>query len=105
MANSFIFKWKFNCDCRNYDLTKAGAARIVTVIKFSKEYKDDMHFDLEEALAGNPELTIDCHRSCVSTYTSKLHFSRQKKRQSSAIWRTIPAKFHCLNFKCIIQNF
>ena len=24
-----------------------------------------MHVDLEEALAGNPELTINCHRNCI----------------------------------------
>lgn len=57
-----------------------------------------MHVDLEEALAGNPELTIDCHRNCVSTYTSKLHLSRQTKRQSNANdLRTAsqPSKRHC----------
>ena len=98
MANPCIFKWKFNCDGRDYDLTKVGAARIATVIKFSKEYQDGMHVDLEEALAGNPELAIDCHRNCVSTYTSKLHLSRQKKRQSSSSdpgTSSQPSKKHC----------
>ena len=96
--NPCIFKWKFNCDGRNYDLRKAGAARIATVIKFSKEYKDDMHVDQEEALVGNSELSIDCHRSCMSTYTSKLHLSRQKKCQSSADdlgTPSQPSKKHC----------
>lgn len=83
MANPCIFMWKFDCDGRNYDLTKAGTAHIATIIEFSKEYQDDMHVKLEETLAGNPELTINCHSSCVSTYTSKLHLSCQKKRQSS----------------------
>ena len=57
-----------------------------------------MHVDLEEAPAGNPELTIDCHRDCVSTYTPKLHLSRQTKRQSNANdLRTAsqPSKRHC----------
>lgn len=65
-----------------------------------------MHVDLEEALAGNPEFTIDCHRSCVSTYSSKLHLSRQKKRQSSANDRQTPSqpskkysRSHLLTFK------
>lgn len=99
MANPCIFKWKFDCDGRNYDLTKAGADRIATIIKFSKEYQDDMHVKLEETLAGNPELTIDCHRSCVSTYTSKLQLSRQKKRQSASVndlgTPSQPSKKHC----------
>ena len=95
MANPCIYKWKFNRDGRNYDLTKAGAARIATVIKFSKEYKDDMHVDL----VGNQELTIDCHRTCISTYTSKLHLSRQKKRQSSA--NDLGTLFHLADRRCL----
>lgn len=83
MTNLCIFNWKFHCEGREYDLTKAGPARIAKVIQFSKEYDDDLHDKLEENLARNPTLTIDCHRACVSTYTSKLHLSRQKKRQSS----------------------
>ena len=98
MANPCIFKWKFNRNGRNYDLAKAGAARIATVIKFSKEYRDNMHVDLEEELASNLELTIDCHRNRISTYTSKLHLSCQKKCQSSTNdlgTPSQPSKKHC----------
>ena len=73
-----------------------------------------MHVDLEEALAGNPELTIDCHRNCVSTYTSKLHLSRQKKRQSNAndlqanpVKDTADLKYQPLNSKrtaCFVET-
>lgn len=83
MENPCIFNGKFNCDDKS-DLTKAGPVRIKTVIGFSKEYNDNIHIELEEKLGENPELTIDCHRCCVSTYTSQQHLKRHKKRESSS---------------------
>ena len=66
MENQCYFKWKYNCDDKG-ELTKAGPARIESVI--SKEYKDNVHFDLVDRSGKNPKLTIECHRSCVSTNT------------------------------------
>ena len=80
MENQCYFKWKYNCVDKG-ELTKAGPARIESVIRFSKEYKDNVHVDLVDRLEKNPELTIECHRSCVSTYTSQQHLSRHKKRE------------------------
>ena len=74
---------KYNCDDKS-ELTKAGPTRIESVIRFSKEYKDNVHVDLVDILGKNPELTIECHRSCVSTYTSQQHLSRHKKREGCA---------------------
>ena len=56
---------------RDGNLAIAGPARIQTIVKFSKEYKDDFYLTLEEILRDNPNVTIPCHRNCVSTYTSK----------------------------------
>ena len=78
-----LFKWKYNCVDKG-ELTKAGPARIESVIRFSKEYKDNVHVDLVDRSEKNPELTIECHRSCVSTYTSQQHLSRHKKREGCA---------------------
>lgn len=80
MENQCYFKWKYNCDDKG-ELTKAGPARIESVIRFSKEYKDNVHVDLVDRLRKNPELTMECHRSCVSTYTSQQHLSRHRKRE------------------------
>ena len=54
-----LFKWKYNCVDKG-ELTKAGPARIESVIRFSKEYKDNVHVDLVDRL-GNKESTTD-HR-------------------------------------------
>ena len=83
MENQGYFKWKSNCDDKGV-MTKAGPARIESVIRFSKEYKDNGHVDLVDRLGKNPELTIECHRSCVATYTSQQHLSRYKKREGCA---------------------
>ena len=78
MENQCYFKWKYRCDDKG-ELTKAGPARIASVIR--KEYKGNVHVDLVDRLGKNPELTIECHRSCASTYTSQQHLSRHKKRE------------------------
>ena len=80
MENQCYFKWKYNCDDKG-ELTRAGPARIESVVRFSKEYKDNVHVDLVDRLEKNPELTIECHRSCVSTYNSQQHLSRHRKRE------------------------
>ncbi|EDO50031.1 predicted protein [Nematostella vectensis] len=80
MANKCFFDWKFHCDGKGV-LGKAGPARIESIIKFSKDYNDDIHVTLAEQLKRNSLLTIQCHRDCVSTYTSKQHLDRHKKRQ------------------------
>ena len=82
MASSCFFKTKFNCEDGN--LTTAGPARIQTIVKFSKEYKDDFYVTLEEKLRDDPNVTIGSHRNCVSTYTSKERLNRHRKRESSA---------------------
>ena len=79
MASSCFFKSRF---CEDGNLTTAGPARIQAIVKFSKEYKDD--FFLEEKLRDNPNVTIGCHRNCVSTYTSKERLNRHRKRESCA---------------------
>ena len=81
MASCF-FKSRFNCEDGN--LTTAGPARIQTIVKFSKEYKDDFYLTLEEKLRDNPNVKIGCHRNCVSTYTSKERLNRHRKRESCA---------------------
>lgn len=56
MKNQCYFKWKYNCDNKG-ELMKAGPARIKSVIRFSKEYKDNVNVYLVDRLGRNPELT------------------------------------------------
>ena len=78
MENQRYFKWKYNCEDK-VEQTKAGPTCIESGIRFSKEYKDNVHVDLVDKLGKNPELTVECLRSCFSTYTSQQHLSRQRK--------------------------
>ena len=57
-------------------LTTAGPSRIQSIIYASKARGDDIHESLEDNLSKNPDLTVQCHRSCVGTYTSKHHIDR-----------------------------
>jgi hypothetical protein len=95
MEKQCFFNWKYDCGDKG-DLTKAGPDRIRTIVMFSKEYKDNIHVDLVDKLGRNPELTIDCHRSCVSTHTSQQHLNRYKKRRQhfskSAVEKTMPLR-------------
>lgn len=75
------FKWKFGCDHGAKDLSSAGSARIKTIIKCSKQYGDGLHVVLQEKLDANSDLTIQCHRECVSTYVSQQQVNRHLKRQ------------------------
>lgn len=80
MENQRYFKWKYNCKDK-VEQTKAGPTCIESVIRFSKEFKDNVHVDLVDKLGKNPELTVECLRSCFSSYTSQQHFSRHTKRE------------------------
>ena len=72
------FKWKYNCDDKG-ELTKAGPARIESVMRFSKEHNDNVHVDLVDRLGKNPELTIECHRSCIH-FSAAFESSQETRR-------------------------
>jgi len=52
------FKWKFNCQDKKEKLTCATAVRIANIIRCSKIYGDEKHFELEDALEKNKEFTL-----------------------------------------------
>lgn len=79
MDHECFFKWKFNCD-NSEDLREVGPTRIETIIKYSKEYEDGAHTELEAKLKYDSSLKLKCHRNCVSSYTSAEHLKRHKKR-------------------------
>ena len=54
--------------------------RIRSIIEASKLREDGIHIYLEKELEANSNLTIKCHRNCVSTYTSKYHIKRHLKK-------------------------
>ena len=77
MSACFFESLTWLCD-RDTDkiLSTAGSARIKTIIECSKLRGDGLHQQLEEEVLHNVDNTIQCHRNCVSTYTSKNHIKR-----------------------------
>ena len=71
--------------CKQEILIKAGSDRIQNIIVSSKKRGDIIHHDLESKLFTNPNLLIDCHKSCVSTYTSDFHIQKAIKRCGDSI--------------------
>lgn len=78
-----VFNWKFSCDNKSERLIEAGYARIQNIMRCSGIYNDDLHISLQEKLENNTNLTTDCHKSCVSSYTSTHHVKVFKKRKHS----------------------
>ena len=58
----------------------SGAERIISS---SKQRKDNLHLDLEDAIINNPSLTVPCHKSCISSYTSSAHIQRYLANQTT----------------------
>ena len=52
------FKWKFNCQDKNERLTCSGAVRIANIIRCSKIYGDEKHYELENELEKNNEFSL-----------------------------------------------
>ena len=82
-----FFDWKFGCKDNCQRLIEAGSARIQNIIRCSRIYDDEVHISLQEKLQNNANLTIDCHKSCVSSYTSTHHikvFNKRKHQEPSS---------------------
>lgn len=65
----------FNCGHEG-DVYTVGPDRVKAIIAASKIRGDELHENITE------DAKVCCHRSCVSTYTSKTHIERLKKRKS-----------------------
>ena len=71
----------FNCSKTGH-LLSAGAKRIHSIVASSKIRGDHLYtdLDLQNRLQQFPDMTNKCHKSCVSSYTSKTRMSRLAKR-------------------------
>ena len=60
------------CKQSNKPLSSAGRDRIhmIMIMKSSRERCDDLHIELQRQLDENPDVTMTCHGSCVSSYTN-----------------------------------
>lgn len=79
-------------------LTTAGPVRVRNIIKSSELRGDGINIDLKHQLFQNDNLSIECHRNCVSTYTSKFHIKRHLLKaddQTQSTSSTPPVKRAC----------
>ncbi len=77
-------KRDFKCSHKKEKLSTAGPKRITTIIRYSKDYDDEIHSWLQTQLDSDSNYSVQCHRSCVSTYTSPLHRKRSLLGKRSA---------------------
>ena len=95
------------CNHSNRPLSSAGADRIRKIINSSNQRCDQLHIGLQSQLDENPNLTIACHRSCVSSYTSFLHIQRYLKRHrvSETSCSEVPTIKHLCRSELLPFNF
>lgn len=86
----------FNCG-KPGKTDKTSAKRIESIISASKLRNDDIYESLEQRFTANPNLVLHCHRTCVSTYTSKTHINR-------ALKRTLPKEDFSLQNKRVLRS-
>ena len=75
----------FRCKCSETGkLICSTQARLQSIIKSSKEREDGLYVHLESAMETDDDIhtSIYYHSSCVSSYTSKEHIKRRKRKLS-----------------------
>ena len=73
-------------------MTYTKLDRIQSIINASQLRGDALPTDLESEIRKNKEYKIACHRSCVSTYTSKCKIDRYLKSRQRSVSEPIPLK-------------
>ena len=80
--NTCIFDDIFNCYNKNVDLVQITKVRLESVIKCSKERRDDRHYQLDTKTVDQKDFFS--HPSCLKSYTSRAHIGRYLKRNITA---------------------
>ena len=93
----------YSCNKLDGPLTTCGPSRIRSIIESSRQRNDSLHEDLERRLHINPDLSVQAHRNCVSSYMSKSHIKRAVKRDkkdagSSPLKRVRRSESHPFDF-------
>lgn len=86
MDQACVFKFRYGDECedRKPCSQNVGSARIHTIVKASKAYRDGLHETLEKQLAENENLTINYHKNCVSRYTSRTNVAKYETDEYAA---------------------
>ena len=78
----------FNCN-KEGPLITGGVRRIRHIIESSKERNDCLHTELQELIDKNSQLQIRFHKTCVSTYTSKIHIERHNPVNITNVYKRL----------------
>ena len=76
----------------NQILTNAGRERIQSIINASKQRGDTLPTDFESNIREDKDCIVRCHRSCVSSYTSKHKIARFLHKQQQCQCEQPPPK-------------
>ena len=98
-VEGYFFQERYGCSSRSdkSDLQTAGPSRIKTIIESSKDYGDNIYKDLEISLKDEHTLGIglQCHKNCVSRYTSKTNRKHSKSSGDASSDEIPPKKLRC----------
>ena len=80
-----MFKFRYGSECDNSKpcSSNKGRARIDSIVKASKIYRDDLHVELEQQVEEDENLTVYYHRNCVSRYTSSSNTAKHTPEHSN----------------------
>ena len=80
-----MFKFRYGSECDNSKpcSSNKGRARIDSIVKASKIYRDDLHVELEQQVEEDENLTVYFHRNCVSRYTSSSKTAKHTREHSN----------------------
>ena len=69
------------CDCqKKEELEVISSQRFTSIVKASKALNDGLYKTLSHGNQSN-SIQLHCHRTCISSYTSKEHIKRALKRK------------------------
>ena len=73
-----MFKFRYGSECDNSKpcTSNKGQARIYSITKASKVYRDDLHVELEHQIEEDENVTVYFHMNCVLQYTSSTNTAR-----------------------------
>lgn len=93
----------FECGKQSEKLITSGAVRIRSIIGASQLRDDKIHDKLQVQLDEDATFTIKCHKSCVSSYTSRTNIHRQVgvkiKHESPPVKRLCRSSLSSFDFR------
>ena len=94
----------FECGNQSETLITSGATRIRSIIAARHYWGDNLHEELQVHL--DEDFTTECHKSCVSSHTSRTHIQRQVVGVKQRLKREPPPRrdYAIQSYLCLFLN-